>query len=389
MVDAGKCSGVRCFGRQGKVDDSVACFGRLSRVRRTAFTLVELLVVIAIIAVLVGVLLPAVQMAREAGRRTQCGNNLRQQILAMHNYESAKGKFPEGGSRSGALWSAWILPYVEQRELYDNLTLVDGAEVADPDDVIGKLHWLWEKPNPSLQSDNPRERNAAVMSMPNPLFRCPDNLGEQVVSGVAVGMNGTFYTAQTDYVACGSHMMVEDDTRDMRHFPYRYMTGPLVVGKAIRPAEILDGLSQTIFLGEAVQRRQRELDFKSGSCVRQEKHNECNSCPPLFCLGPEKEHPLYGSLDVDLGTDYSEVFCSTAVPPNFFRRAPAPCVPPPKCTFYAPFEQYELAYGSFHPGGLTLFALGDGAIQTLSDEIAPEVFQNLGSIKGREAVSEF
>ena len=81
--------------------------------RQRGFTLVELLVVIAIIGILVALLLPAVQAAREAARRMQCGNNLKQLGLAMHNYESAHGKLPFGWNTHGTLWSAMILPFIE------------------------------------------------------------------------------------------------------------------------------------------------------------------------------------------------------------------------------------------------------------------------------------
>ena len=96
-------------------------------ISRSGFTLVELLVVIAIIGVLVALLLPAVQAAREAARRTQCNNNMKQLVLAVHNFHDVNQVFPASqdqwinskGATIGCSWVTRILPFIEQKALYE------------------------------------------------------------------------------------------------------------------------------------------------------------------------------------------------------------------------------------------------------------------------------
>src|SRR5207249_6895371 len=129
---------------------------RFSRLSREGFTLVELLVVIAIIGVLVALLLPAVQAAREAARRTQCNNNMRQLTLGVHNFHDVNQVFPASqdqwvnskGVTIGCSWVTRILPFIEQQALYqiynfdaawDDAATNDSATGADKYKVKGFL----------------------------------------------------------------------------------------------------------------------------------------------------------------------------------------------------------------------------------------------------------
>src|SRR5712671_3528288 len=110
--------------------------GLMTRPRR-GFTLIELLVVIAIIGILVALLLPAVQAAREAARRMQCGNNTKQLALAMHNYHDVYGSFPPGRTSSNISAHAHLLPYIEQGNLYQLVDFSSSYNAASNAAAIG------------------------------------------------------------------------------------------------------------------------------------------------------------------------------------------------------------------------------------------------------------
>ena len=138
------------------------------RPRRPGFTLVELLVVIAIIAVLIGLLLPAVQQVREAAARIKCANNIKQLGLALHHYHDANGSFPSAQDtqfhpRYYWSWLAKILPYIEQ----DNLQRQ--AEAWRDGGPPGNVRWApWYTAN-GTQPQNP------VLAAVVPTYVCPSD----------------------------------------------------------------------------------------------------------------------------------------------------------------------------------------------------------------------
>jgi prepilin-type N-terminal cleavage/methylation domain-containing protein len=192
--------------------------------KRSAFTLVELLVVIAIIGILVALLLPAVQAAREAGRRTQCINNMKQFGLALHNFESAFSAFPSTDAPNGFSVQARLLPYMEQGNLQK---LLDFKQPAFTGSFSAQV------PNPIFVS---------AFATPLPVMLCPSDPAPTVVKG-----SGGFSYGGTNYmVSTGSGMGTTYD----RRWP---TDGIVYENSRVSFADIKDGTTNTIVMSESTR----------------------------------------------------------------------------------------------------------------------------------------
>ncbi|HEX3601922.1 MAG TPA: DUF1559 domain-containing protein, partial [Lacipirellulaceae bacterium] len=209
------------------------------------FTLVELLVVIAIIGILVALLLPAIQAAREAARRSQCTNNLRQLAIAAMNYESAKKEFPYGRLKGTAVnpsgaavtinqWGhlVYILKYCEENAIYD---MIDFRPVPPALDIAQQ----------DVRLQQPK------------VFLCPSDLEDQMNTPTCAQSDNRWLGAgRTNYFGNGG-----SDTGRSYQVPAtlpavdfrEYNNGIYVTNVAIRPKQITDGMSKTAIYGEAIR----------------------------------------------------------------------------------------------------------------------------------------
>jgi len=220
--------------------------------RRRGFTLIELLVVIAIIGVLVALLLPAVQQAREAARRAQCRNNLKQIALALHNYHDVNLTFPPGhywasqtadlasgtfyGAGTGWSWGASILPQIDQVPLYNQIDFNSQCCKQSPV-TPGEI------------------QNNLVVQVPVPFARCPSDTGPAVASTLA--LDGIVQMAVSSYAGNGgsfdnSHNNEESGQKSNGIFMRaRFPTTVGAIPCARRIQDITDGSTNTVLLTES------------------------------------------------------------------------------------------------------------------------------------------
>lgn len=321
---------------------------------RHGFTLVELLVVIAIIGVLVSLLLPAVQAAREAARRIQCSNNLKQMGLAAQNFMSNNddqlpmgyaGKLRQGVNFNKLGVFTELLAFMEQQQAYD---------IIDFDYANAPLPW-----------DDPA-RDAVVTA-----YICPSWPDEKVITSSRPGFDYELGAIVT-YAGNGGAVTANTDLNDPRQvirqtYPvngaFFVAENPangngVISGERRSGREITDGQSNTLLIGEFVHR-----DCRSFA--------DCDPAP-----GTVRPWYLAGFQSNERGV------------PSIYHVKQLENQPNARVTRgdpdFVPFNQVPL--GSFHPG-TTQFVFIDGSVHTISDGIDFILYQSLATVAGGEVVS--
>lgn len=305
----------------------------MSVLRRCAFTLVELLVVIAILGILVALLLPAVQVAREAARKSQCQNNLKQIGLAVLNYEQARKRLPPGGvweesGRRGGSVYVYLLPMLEETAAFR----------------------AFDFRNSNVDDTTFPGTNQRVDATLIPTLVCPSDDRQTHYNGKAAhnyaasrGPTEVWWNAQSlcDYPWADQARAPLDDPRNF--------AGPFTrVGTQERLRAITDGLTKTIFFGEV--------------------RPKCS------------EHSRNGWVASNNGNGY----CTTLIPINYDScndASPDPCRRSNNWNTEAGFK-------SAHSGG-AFFLFGDGSVRFIPEEIDHATYQLLGAKNDGQVVTPF
>ncbi len=307
--------------------------------RRDGFTLIELLVVIAIIAVLIGLLVPAVQKVREAANRLSCSNNLKQLGLAVHNFHDTFGSLPPTRlNRDGCpSWCVLILPYIEQGPLYDQWNLQSGSNRAYYLQPLAarqaqvKLYFCPSRRGPGGLSVNDRTGDVPERGRPSST-PFPGGLGDYAC---CTGNNPGNAVESSDNLPNATGAMIEairtqSEPDRLTVFTWSSQT---------RFTTITDGLSNTLLIGE------KHVPLGSFGVSR---------------LNANKSNEKYIGDGSIWNGDMLQNIGRAAGPRN-------PLALSPQDTFGT---QNIESFGSYHPG-VCQFVLCDGSVRTLSNSINP------------------
>jgi prepilin-type N-terminal cleavage/methylation domain-containing protein/prepilin-type processing-associated H-X9-DG protein len=341
---------------------------------RRAFTLVELLVVIAIIAVLIGVLLPAVQKVRAAAARVKCENNLKQIALAVHTYAGANhGRFPYGThpAPSNQSFLVMLLPYVEQAAVYGQF-------------------------NPAFDV-NTAAANTIVRMTQIPTYLCPADHSRGAVISPALG-DPPVAAGQTNYHGnIGTHGWVREWAPGFAFGKPTWRTGVFAHDWRVSSLDVHDGLSHTALVAEVKRGTYPEpsvtdayrvttTTWNAGatssetpgetSAATRPRWNNHNFEPPITACNAVSP-PGVGDVGLRYyGNHLLSVFYTHTVPPNFVGR---------DC-YSQGLQEMHLASRSYHVGGVNV-GFTDGSVHYIADTIPLPLWKALGTRAGGEPVT--
>jgi len=285
----------------------------MSRPRsRSGFTLIELLVVIAIIAILIGLLLPAVQKVREAASRMKCSNHIKQMALALHNFHDTQGVFPPGlgavGDRNTSAFSATVPANLMFASWHTHI-----LQFSEQDNLYRTM-----------------QPNTQGLGRPVPLYACPSDPKGQF------GYSGNGFTGQltTSYAGVHGRNMYLDNPGQGE--------GVLFWRSRVNITGIADGTSNTIMIGE------RPASLQNGWCGWWDSSRNPSSWWDYDCIGGTANTVSFFGNTSD---NYDGAACPTGAAVGVYR---APASPPNSCNFDH--------FWSYHPGG-AMFALGDASVR--------------------------
>ena len=354
--------------------------------KKKGFTLVELLVVITIIGILVALLMPAVQSAREAARRSQCQNNLKNIGLALHNFHAQVGNFPPGevGQNTNDIgWGTYLLPFLDQQALYTKITAASSASANVPPLVA-----LWPQGGPVMPTATRWVSGAGDLTSLSPYIQIDQNMRPyaQYTLNVFLCPSDVLLKTTKDGYGKSNYLGSTGNSSDSTMNGLVPAPQPLNIGCGVKAgsamngvllfsndnnnvwvvtiADIRDGTSNTIAVGEVTasldatitDNSERQFPIWAGGNPSQDGANGSKAtCDGNFssCLRFAGGVAVAGTPPV---YDYTI---------NYFNSHPTSA-------------DSDFSFGSQHPGGAQ-FLFADGSVHFLSDGIDAEQYRRLGN----------